>query len=67
MKKSGKVQTGLRIPEALYEILKQDAERTGVSINTQILYLIDVGLQAVNLGIREQGRALAHTQQDKAE
>lgn len=67
MEKSGKVQTGLRIPEALYEILKQDAERTGVSINTQILYLIDVGLQAVNLGIREQGRVLAHTQQDKAE
>ena len=58
------VQTGLRLPEPMYNQLKEASEQNGVSINAQILYLVDIGLKAVNLGVREQGRALAHKQQD---
>lgn len=59
-----KIQTGLRLPEELYELLKETADRTGVSVNAQILYLVDVGLQAVNLGIRAERHVLARSQPD---
>ena len=62
-----RVQTGLRIPEELYEQLRNMADKTGVSINSQILYLIGIGMEAVNLGIQEQGRDLSHNQKDTAE
>lgn len=58
-KDGNKIQTGLRIPEALYDQLCEDAKRNGVSINAQILFLLDVGMRAVNLGIQEHGRDLA--------
>ena len=51
-----KIQTGLRIPEELYNQLREAYERTGVSINAQILFLIDIGMRAVNLGIQAAGR-----------
>lgn len=66
-KYGNKIQTGLRIPEALYDQLCEDAKRNGVSINAQILFLLDVGMRAVNLGIREQGRDLARKRQDTDE
>lgn len=66
-KDGNKIQTGLRIPEALYDQLGEDAKRNGVSINAQILFLLDVGMRAVNLGIREQGRDLARKRQDTDE
>lgn len=66
-KDGNKIQTGLRIPEALYDQLCEDAKQNGVSINAQILFLLDVGMRAVNLGIREQGRDLARKRQDTDE
>lgn len=64
---TSKVQTGLRIPEALYNRLKETEERSGVSINAQVLYLIDVGLRTINRGIQEERRAPSHKQEDTAE
>lgn len=59
-----KIQTGLRIPEELYNQLRETSERTGVSINAQILFLIDVGMRAVNLGIQAAAHAPSHTDSD---
>lgn len=39
-----KVQTGLRIPEKRYEELQAMAEEMGVSLNSLLLMLIDLGL-----------------------
>jgi len=61
--KDDKIQTGLRIPSSRYEQLKEMADRSGVSINSIALYLIDVGLRAVNLGTEELARSLSHDQQ----
>ena len=61
------IQTGLRLPEQLYNQLREASERTGVSINSQILYLIDVGMQAVSLGVQEERRVLSHNQKDTDE
>lgn len=55
--KDDKIQTGLRIPQARYDELKVMAERSGLSINAIILFLVDVGLNAINLGIEESTRA----------
>ncbi len=64
MRENDKIQTGLRVPEPLYNQLKESAERTGLSINAQILFLIDVGMNAVNLGIQEEHRVLSRTEKD---
>ena len=61
---TSKVQTGLRIPEPLYNQLSETAKRTGVSINAQILFLIDIGMQTVNLGIQEERHVLSHNPKD---
>ena len=60
-----KVQTGLRIPEDRYEVLKQLAERSGVSINAMALMMIDVGMHAVNLGTKEAVDSLLRILEDK--
>lgn len=62
-----RIQTGLRIPEALYNQLAEAAARSGVSINAQILFLLDVGMQAVNLGIQEERRTLSRMRRDTDE
>lgn len=62
--RDGKIQTGLRIPADRYEELKEIAERTGASINSIALYLIDIGLSAVNLGTQEVRREQLRTPQD---
>ena len=41
---SDKVQTGLRIPEKRYNELVSISEDVGVSVNSLILMLIDIGL-----------------------
>ncbi len=43
-----KVQTGLRIPVERYEELLALADTVGVSINSLMLMLIDLGLSARN-------------------
>ena len=64
--KDYKVQTGLRIPQERYEELKELAEKSGVSLNSIILFLVDVGLSAVNLGIEGAAHAGLHNPQDSA-
>ena len=39
-----KVQTGLRIPESRYKKIKEISERTGISINSVTVMMIDLGL-----------------------
>lgn len=56
--KDYKVQTGLRIPQSMYDELKAIAERSGASINALALVLIDVGLSVVNLGSEEFLRSM---------
>lgn len=65
--KGDKIQTGLRIPEPLYTRLYKAAEQNGASVNAQILYLIDIGLKAIDLGTQEAARALSRTDRDTAE
>ena len=60
-----KVQTGLRIPEKRYEELSEAAQNAGVSLNSLLLSLIDAGIRAVNLGIREERHAFLHSLEDK--
>jgi len=50
------IQTGLRIPETLYNEFRETQQQTGISINQQALFLIDVGRRTISLGLREQGR-----------
>lgn len=39
-----KIQTGLRVPESQYNKIKENVQRSGISINQYILMLIDIGL-----------------------
>lgn len=55
-----KIQTGLRLPEKRYEELKNLANRAGISVNATILMLLDIGLSAVNHGIREEAHSHSH-------
>lgn len=57
-----KVQTGLRIPLERYNELKAIADRSGASFNTIALYLIDIGVSAINLGVEQVSRSLPHIQ-----
>ncbi len=59
----GKIQTGLRIPQSRYDELKEMADRSGISLNAMILFLVDVGLSAINLGIEEAAHSLPHIPQ----
>lgn len=45
--KEFKIQTGLRVPEDQYDRLYKMAERIGVSLNSMLLMLIDVGLNVL--------------------
>lgn len=61
--KGDKIQTGLRIPEPLYNRLYRSAEQNGASVNAQILYLIDIGLKAIEAGVQAAARDLARNRQ----
>lgn len=65
--KDFKVQTGLRIPQGRYDELRIMAENSGVSLNSLILFLVDVGLSAVNLGIEQAAHSLPRSPQDIGE
>ena len=56
--KEDKIQTGLRIPQDRYDELRGMADRSGVSLNAMILFLVDVGLSAINLGIEGVAHSL---------
>ena len=61
--KGDKIQTGLRIPEPLYNRLYRSAAQNGASVNAQILYLIDIGLKAIEAGVQAAARDLARNRQ----
>ena len=63
--KDDKIQTGLRIPSSRYNELKELADQSGVSINSVILFLVDVGLRAINSGIEAECRTSSRTQKRK--
>lgn len=65
--KDDKIQTGLRIPESRYNELKKIADKSGASINSIILFLVDIGLTAVSVGIEQAAQISAHTPGCKAE
>ena len=65
--KDYKVQTGLRIPQDRYDELRAMAEKSGVSLNSIILFLVDVGLSAVNLGSEQAAHSSPHSPQDIGE
>lgn len=65
--KDDKIQTGLRIPQGRYDELKEMAERSGLSINSLILFLVDIGLTAVNLGAAEAVHSELHNLQHISE
>lgn len=65
--KEYKVQTGLRIPQGRYDELRDMADKSGVSLNSIILFLVDVGLSAVNLGIEQSARSEIRSPQDSGE
>ncbi len=62
-----KIQTGLRIPQERYSELKEMADRSGISLNAVILFLVDIGISAVNRGIEESGRFEPRTPQRSGE
>lgn len=65
MKKT--IQTGLRVPEQLYNDLKANQERIGLTVNQQILFLVDVGRKAILHGIPESAHCDARSPQEKSE
>ena len=54
-----KIQTGLRVPEELYERIAEMAVRSGASINSIILMLMDIGLKALDAGAEAAAREIA--------
>ncbi len=58
--KEDKIQTGLRLPQSQYEKLRELAASSGASVNSIILLLVEIGLQAVNLGIEVEARSSPH-------
>jgi len=61
-----KVQTGLRIPQSRYEELAKMAEQSGVSVNTLVLMLVDIGLDVIRTGQEGWIRVLARRTGDNA-
>ena len=59
--KTKMIQTGLRIPENLYNEFRETQQQTGITINQQALYLIDIGRRVIRLGL-EQGRSPVHSE-----
>lgn len=62
-----KIQTGLRIPADRYDEIKAIADRSGISVNSAILFLVDIGLKAIETGIAEATRTPLHTLQRSSE
>lgn len=57
--KDDKIQTGLRIPQKRYDELSLLADEIGVSLNSLILMLVDLGLSLRN------GKTILHQQTEE--
>lgn len=55
------IQTGLRVPENQYDRIREKAEKTGVSLNSLILILVDIGLNYLDMESDESLRSLPHS------
>lgn len=62
-----KIQTGLRLPEPLYDRLLEISEAYGISINSTVLFLVGTGLEAIDRGILESHHAGIHIRKDTDE
>lgn len=51
-----KVQTGLRVPESIYKTIVNEAQESGMTINSYILSLIHLGRKFVH----QSGSGCAH-------
>lgn len=58
--KDKKIQTGLRITQNRYDELKRLADKSGISLNALILFLVEIGLSALNRGVEEEVRSGLH-------
>lgn len=59
-----KIQTGLRIPESRYNEINLLAKAAGVSVNTMVLMLMDLGIKVINLGTSEVRHSSLQNPQD---
>lgn len=50
----GKIQTGLRLPEKVYDNLQARAGEMGISINQLILVLVHIGIRFLDEGVIPQ-------------
>lgn len=50
-----KIQTGLRLTNEMYEQIMEMAGNSGVSLNSQILMLIEIGMKTLNHAINDSG------------
>lgn len=62
--KEDKIQTGMRIPKHLYDQLSQDASDTGISLNSYMLFLINLGLKVVRQQEDQCDRSSLQNRQD---
>ena len=62
-----KIQTGLRLPLKRYDQINKIAEEAGISLNAAILLLIEIGYEAISLGISAKSHSLAHTETHSGE
>ena len=58
-----RIQTGLRVPEPMYEELSRLSKETGASINAVALMLLDIGLRVIRLDQPEAAHALLRNPQ----
>ena len=56
------IQTGLRLPENLYNEFRDIQQQTGISINQQVLFLVDVGRRVIHRGIQAEGHYPVHSE-----
>lgn len=53
-----RIQTGLRVPEPMYDELSRLSKETGASINAVALMLLSIGLRVIRLDQPEAAHAL---------
>jgi hypothetical protein len=63
VKKDYKVQTGLRMPEDVYEEISKASHEIGISINAYALVLINIGLEVIRQSKEQSSLSLSQIRQ----
>ena len=63
VKKDYKVQTGLRMPEDVYEEIAKASHEIGISINAYALVLINIGLDVIRQSKEQSSLSLSQIRQ----